>query len=136
LLIYRIPSSGAPIAVDRSMDRHDELAFAYSNPGGWPYALVFAVDEHAHVYWYHPAWRVGAPPPVAVSARSGPGPFELPSATRHVFDGRRLFVYAAFARRPVGVDEIERASRVTGRPDDLQLSGDLQVVRRSLEITP
>ena len=30
------------------------------------------------------------PPPAAVVARVGPGPFELPSATRHALDGRRF----------------------------------------------
>jgi len=136
LLAYRIPARGTPIAVGRSIDGHDELAFAYANPGGWPYLMVFAVDEHTHVYWYHPAWRVGATPPVAVSAQPGPGPFELPSATRHVFDGRRLLVYAVFARRQVSVEEIERAARAGARPGDLPLSGDLQIVRLPLEVTP
>jgi hypothetical protein len=136
LLAYRIPAHGAPMAIDKTIDRRDELAFAYANPGGWPYVMVFAVDEHDHVYWYHPAWRVGAPPPVAVPARGGIGPFELPSATRHAFDGRRLSVYAVFARQPLGVEEIERAARAADGPGGLQLPRDLQVVRRELEVSP
>ena len=136
LLAYRIPAHGTPMAVDKTIDRSDELAFAYANPGAWPYLMVFAIDEHGHVYWYHPVWRVGAPPPVAVAARRGLGPFELPSATRHPFDGRRLTVYAVFAREPIGVEQIERAARTAGRPDGLQLPSGLQIVRRELEVSP
>jgi hypothetical protein len=136
LLAYRIPPHGTPIAIQGAIDQHDELAFAYANPGAWPYLMVFAVDEHAHVYWYHPSWRLHAPPPLAVPARAGTGPFELPSATRHAFDGRRLTVYAVFARRPLGVDEIERAARDAGAPDRLTLPADVQIVRRSIQVAP
>jgi hypothetical protein len=98
--------------------------------------MVFAVDEHAHVYWYHPTWRVDAPPPAAVAARVGPGPFELPSATRHDFDGRRLIVHTVFARRAVGVEEIERAAKAARDPNGLTLPGDVLIVRRPLEVLP
>ena len=98
--------------------------------------MVFAVDGHDHAYWYHPAWRVGAPAPIAVRARDRIGPFELPSASRHTFDGRRLFLYAVFARQPIGVENIERAARAAGAPDSLQLPNDVQIVRRALEVSP
>jgi hypothetical protein len=139
LLVYRIPPRGAPRAIEReAIGADDELAFAYSNPGGWPYLLVFAVDEHGQIYWYHPAWRIGAPAPAAIRAQGGPGPFELPSATRHALHGRRLVLYAVFARRPVGVEEIERAARAAGAggADRLALPADLQIVRRDLAVAP
>jgi hypothetical protein len=137
LLVYRIPPHGTPRAIERGpIGGDDELAFAYSNPGAWPYLLVFAVDEHGQVYWYHPAWRIGAPPPAAIRAQAGPGPFELPSATRHALRGRHLVLYAVFARRPLGVEEIERAARATGEGDRLALPGDLQIIRRAVEVQP
>jgi hypothetical protein len=139
LLAYRIETDGAPHALGGDawiIQRGDELAFAYSNPSGWPYLMIFAVDEHAHVYWYHPAWRLDGPPPAAVTARVGPGPFELPSATRHELDGRRLMVHAVFARRTVGVEEIERAAQAARDPHRLTLPDDLLIVRRPLEVLP
>jgi len=136
LLAYRIPPGGAPRPLEGAIGGRDELAFAYANPGALPYLLVFAVDEHAHVYWYHPAWRTGAPPPVAAAALAGPGPHEIPAATRHDFDGRRLVIYAVFARQPLEVAQIERAARAAGAADRLPLPADLQVVRRSIEVAP
>ena len=44
LLAYRIPAHGTPVVIDKAIDRSDELAFAYANPGGWPYLMVFAID--------------------------------------------------------------------------------------------
>jgi len=139
VLAYRIEANGPPRRLTGdgwTISRRDEVAFAYSNPGGWPFLMIFAVDEHAHVYWYHPAWRLGTPPPAAVAARIGPGPFELPSATRHDFDGTRLIVHTVFARRPVGVAEIERAAQDARDPNGLSLPGDVLVVRRALEVLP
>ena len=136
LLAYRIQPGGAPRPVDSAIGVHDELGFAYSNPGGWPYLMIFAVDDHAQVYWYHPVWRIGAPPPAAIRARAGAGPFELPSATRHAFEGRRLVVYAVFTREPLGVEVIERAARRANAPDRLALPDELPIVRRTLEVTP
>jgi hypothetical protein len=136
LLAYRIPPHGVPTAVNEMIGGHDELAFAYSNPGAWPYLMIFAVDEHQHVYWYHPSWRVHDPPPAAIPARAGIGPFELPSATRHGFDGRRLVVYAVFGRQSLGVDEVERAARTARGPDLLSLPDGAQIVRRAIEVAP
>jgi len=136
LLAYRIAPGGAPRALEGAMGGRDELAFAYANPGALPYLLIFAVDEHAHVYWYQPAWRTDAPPPAAIAARAGLGPYEIPAATRHDLDGRRLVIYAVFARRPLGVAEIERAARAAGGADRLALPSDLQIVRRSIEVAP
>jgi putative zinc finger protein len=134
LLAYRIPPNGAPRIIDGAIEGGDELAFAYANPAAWPYLMVFAVDEHRHVYWYHPAWRPGAPPPTAVPAQAGAGPFELPSATRHALDGGRLVVHAVFARRAVSVQEIEHAAETAGTPEQLKVADDLQVVRRPIEV--
>jgi len=139
LLAYRIEANGPPRALAGDAWRingRDELAFAYSNPGGWPYLMIFAVDEHARVYWYQPTWRPNTPPPASVAARVGAGPFELPAATRHDFDGRRVILHALFARRSLGVEEIERAARESRGPDRLTLPDDVLVVRRTIEVAP
>jgi hypothetical protein len=139
LLAYRIEADGLPRALAGeawAIRGRDELAFAYSNPGGWPYLMIFAVDEHARIYWYQPAWRPNTTPPAAVAARVGAGPFELPAATRHDFDGQHVILHALFARRPVGVAEIERAAQAARGPDRLTLPDDVLVVRRTIEVAP
>jgi hypothetical protein len=107
LWIYRVDRDGRTRLVSDSIQATDELAFAYANPAGKAYLLVFGVDEHRHVYWFHPAWAPGQAPPVAVAAVPGPGPHELGEAIRHGLDGRQLLIRALFADRPLGVADIE-----------------------------
>lgn len=107
LWIYRVGADGRTRLATDQIQATDELAFAYANPGGQPYLLVFGVDEHRHVYWFHPAWAPGQSPPVAVTAAPGPGPHELGEAIRHGLDGRRLLVRALLADRPLAVAEVE-----------------------------
>ena len=110
--IYRF-ASGAPAgAAERASDvvhAGDELAFAYRNPVGKGRLLVFAVDEHGHVYWYHPAWSDAAANPTAVPISAEPGLHELPAAVLHKFDGERIMVHALFTDRELSVRQVESA---------------------------
>jgi hypothetical protein len=135
LLVYRVDASGAATPAPAQLRRADELAFGYANPGGLRYLLVFGVDEHGHVYWFHPAWPVGAPPPAAIAARPGPGPHELSEAVRHDLDGRQLRVTAVFSDEQMGVGAVERDGRALPAPP-APASGRVEVVARTFEVAP
>jgi hypothetical protein len=106
--IYQVGGPAAPRRVDRTIAAGDELAFAYSNPAGAPFLMIFGVDEHRHVYWFHPQWPEGRPPPRALAAASGPGPHELAGAIRHTLDGQRLQIYALFSPTALDATAVER----------------------------
>jgi hypothetical protein len=132
---YRIPPAGAPSLVDGTVADRDELAFAYSNPTGLPYLMIFGVDEHRHVYWFHPGWAKGAPPPSAVRAAAGPGPHELPEAVRHDFDGRNLTVYLLSSRQALDARFVEETVRRAADLNAPQVFGpDIVWSRRSFEV--
>jgi hypothetical protein len=135
LLIYRTSADGtAARVVGDSIARDDELAFAYTNPQGRAYLLVFGTDEHGHVYWYHPGWPMGAAAPVAVEARRGLGPHELPEAIRHHLDGHRLRVTAVLSDTRLGAGVVERDGRALSFPPTGV--GDVQVIERTFEVSP
>jgi hypothetical protein len=139
LWIYRLDAGGPARVVDGRVQPADELAFAYANPAGKPYLLVFGVDEHRHVYWFHPAWAPGQSPPRAVQAAPGPGPHELGEAIRHRVDGRRLIVRAVLADRPLGVADVEAGIRDAPSWDALPAfspSDAIQVAGQSLQVSP
>ena len=117
----------------------DELAFAYSNTAGQQFLLIFGVDEHRHVYWFHPAWRAGEPPPAAVRASAGPGPYELPEAVRHRTDGRQLTIYALLARQRIDVRDGRGAIRAAPGAGPLPAAFGAErpvVVGRSFAVLP
>jgi hypothetical protein len=87
----------------------DELAFAYRNSARKGRLLVFAVDEHGHVYWYHPGWSDAGQNPTAVPISAEPGLHELPAAVLHKFDGERIMIHALFTDRELSVRQIEAA---------------------------
>ncbi len=107
LFIYRLPPGAAPTPVVDHIGRSDDLAFAYQNGAGRRRLLVFAVDEHRHVYWYHPAWDDPAADPVAVAISTAAGVHELPEAIGHAYDGNQLMLYALFTDEPLSVRAIE-----------------------------
>ena len=86
---------------------NDEMAFAYTNPGGFRRLLVYGVDEHGHVYWYHPAWVEPMDDPHAIAIAAGPELHELPEAIRHALDGHELAVHAVFMNDDVSVRRVE-----------------------------
>jgi len=134
---------GRPFEITRSEIRAgDELAFAYANAGAYSYLAVCGIDEHGHVYWYHPAWTSAADDPESVPIEPGARVRELPEAISHSLDGTRIRVLAVFTRRPRHVREVEREldrARQTDRPLVPALSeavGDALVIDRTLRIVP
>jgi hypothetical protein len=87
---------------------NDEIAFAYTNPGGFQRLLVYGVDEHRHVYWYYPAWVDPMADPHAIAIAPGPELRELPEAIRHALDGHELTLHAVFIDDDVSVRRVER----------------------------
>lgn len=131
LLVYRVTGAGAAPSGER-IQAGDELAFAYSNPSGRRFLLIYGEDEHGHVYWFHPGWPTGGAPPSAVAARPGAGPHELPEAVRHRFEGRRLRVTAVFTDERLGVGAFERDGRALPEP----AARGAEIVTRTLEVSP
>jgi hypothetical protein len=94
---------------------NDEIAFAYTNPGEFRRLLVYGVDEHGHVYWYHPAWVEPMDDPHAIAIAAGPELRELPEAIRHSLAGRELTLHAVFVNEDVSVRRVESLlARSTG----------------------
>jgi hypothetical protein len=115
-----------------------ELAFAYRNPGGWQWLMVFARDELGNVYWYQPPWTDGRDAPPAVALSSGPGLHELPKAVAHTFRGRQLRLCALASNQPLSVRQVEQQLQTPARGPLDQLTAaaggelacrDLQVLR-------
>jgi len=134
LWVYRVSDKGPPQLADRHLAPDDDVAFAYANPAGKRYLSVFAVDEHAHVYWYYPAWAVGTPAPSAVPAQPGPGPHELPEAVRHAFDGRHVAIYALFSDEPLAVEALERRVVPHEGGAEVMVPPGALLTRRSFEV--
>jgi hypothetical protein len=119
-----------------SVRRDDELAFLYRNPGGQARLLVFAVDEHGHIYWYHPGWSDAGENPTAVPISSEPGLHELPASVLHNFDGEHIMIHALFTDRELTVRQVEAAGaaaatshRASGPGSPLLLPGAVDVVQ-------
>jgi hypothetical protein len=85
----------------------DELAFAYRNTSKKKYLLIFAVDEHSHVFWYHPAWVKSTDEPTAIEIASDAALHELPEAIAQPLDGEKLRVVAWFLDEPLSVKRAE-----------------------------
>lgn len=105
--IYQITPGQAPAPVAGPIAADDELAFAYRNPAGREHLLIFGVDEHDHVYWYHPDWTDSAANPAAIPIAKTAIPLELPAAISHSLDGRVLDIHAVFSDVPLTVREVE-----------------------------
>jgi hypothetical protein len=126
--IYRFAHGARGRAPERAGDvvhAGDELAFAYRNPAGKGRLLVFAVDEHGHVYWYHPGWSDAAQNPTAVPISAEPGLHELPAAVLHKFDGERIMIHALFTDRELSVRQIESAVAAAARDHGAGATGPL-----------
>lgn len=134
---YRIRRVGPPVLAERTLTPRDELAFAYSNGPGLPYLMMFGVDEHRHVYWFHPAWPAGAPAPTAIRAAAGAGPHELGEAIHHDLDGRTLTIYAVSSGRALGAQLIEETVRTAPDLNAAALFGpETRWSRRAYEVQP
>jgi hypothetical protein len=108
VLAYRIEHGQAPQTLRSAMRAADELAFAYANPGGYHKLMIFAVDEHKHVYWYHPEWTSRSDDPHAIDIAAGPEVREIPAAVSHSFDGGELTLFAVFTNEDLTVRKVEQ----------------------------
>jgi hypothetical protein len=135
--IYRTPGGGDLLLVDHAIAAGDELAFAYTNPAGKAFLMIFGVDEHRHVFWFHPGWPPGQPAPLSIPAVAGPGPHELPAAIGHALDGRRLTVHAVWSDAPLSVNAVEEQVRAAAGADNIpSWGGGVVVTSRHLEVRP
>jgi hypothetical protein len=119
LEIYRLGKDGSSSPVAGSIGPSDELAFAYTNRAEYPCLLVFAVDEHGHVFWFYPAFNDEKSDPEAIAIHTGPGLSELGEAVTHDFDGKQLSLFGLFTRKPLHVAEVEREIAGTRREPEL-----------------
>ena len=107
VVVYRVTPGQAATAVGQTIRRSDELAFAYANPAGFKKLMIFGVDEHRHVFWYHPGWVKAADNPRAIDIAAGPQLRELAEAVAHDLDGKRLKIHALFTNADLSVRDVE-----------------------------
>jgi hypothetical protein len=107
--VYRgTRSSDAPaVRAGSSIRRQDELSFAYANPRGKAFLMIFGVDEQHRVYWYYPAWTDPAAAPTSLAIERTTSPRALPDAVRHDLTGAALDVRAVFTDAPLDVRTVE-----------------------------
>jgi hypothetical protein len=114
VLVYQVPAGQRPRAPKSTIRRSDELAFAYANSPGYRRLMIFGVDEHRHIYWYHPAWSDAALDPHGIEIAPGGDVREIPEAISHSIDGRELTVFAIFTNEDLSVRKIEDMVRAAG----------------------
>jgi hypothetical protein len=107
LRVYRIRTGLAPEPVQGELRATDELAFAYQNAAGKKWLLIYGVDEHGHVYWFHPSWSDPDADPSAVPAQAGEGLHELPEAISHALDGGKLTLHEVLSDERLTVRRAE-----------------------------
>jgi hypothetical protein len=107
VFVYDVPEGMRPTPAGDALRLGDELAFAYENASGKSRLLIFGVDEHGHVYWFHPAWTRETDDPVAIPVETDAERHELPEAIRQPFDGTRLEIRSVFVDEPVSVRRVE-----------------------------
>ncbi len=105
--VYEAKKGQASKRVNESIAPSAELAFGYENAANKPYFMAFGVDEHRHVYWYHPGWTDPASDPASISISGGPERRLLPEAIGHDLDGTVLEVHAWFLDRPMNTKAVE-----------------------------
>jgi|CZKU01.1.fsa_nt_gi hypothetical protein len=111
VFVYDVHSGSPPAPAGSVLQNGDELAFAYENGAAKRRLAVFGVDEHAHVYWFHPAWTREADDPVAIPIELDDKRHELPEAVLQRFDGERLEIRSVFVDEPISVRQIEALVR-------------------------
>lgn len=129
VLVYKVEPGHSAKAAGDSVRATDELAFAYTNPNGFRKLMIFGIDEHRHVYWYHPAWLRAEDNPQAIDIVAGTEVRELPEAIHHSFDGHQLTICSIFSNEELSVKAVEQSIK-----DDAK-SGCPSGMAHSLETT-
>jgi len=126
LEVYRL-NGPSPRYVTDIVANREELAFAYTNPTAKKRLLVFAVDEHRHVYWYYPAWTVPDERPIAVPIVATRESVELKEGVKHDFDAQLLRLYGVFTDEPMTTTEVEdKLAAMPVLPPRLDWAGTLE----------
>ncbi len=107
--VFQSASGGVPAPLIGPIHRTTELAFAYESTPDYDTLMIFGLDEHGHVYWYHPAWTEPSANPSAVPAATTPELHPLREAIAHELDGRTLELHALFSHQRRTVREVEAA---------------------------
>jgi len=107
LLVYQVTAGKPPSLAGDEIRFDDELAFTYRNAAAKKHLLVFGIDDHANVYWYHPAWPRAGDNPRAIPIEAGDGLHELREAVRHPIKGRMLRIVGLFTDRALSVRSVE-----------------------------
>jgi hypothetical protein len=136
LLAYRIERGHVAQTLGHGMKRSDELAFAYANPGAYERLMIFAVDEHRHVFWYHPEWTSQSDDPHAIAIAPGAEVREIPAAVSHAFDGTELTLFAIFSNEDLTVRKVEQLVQRSKSIDDPLPLKDAVVQRVHLSVEP
>jgi hypothetical protein len=110
---YRVGRGHEPTPLGDVLLRDEELAFAYHSGVGDRFLMIVGLDEHGHVYWYHPAWTDPSASPTSIPLAEGR--HELPEAISHDLDGRELTLFAVTTREPLNVQHVER--KIADNPD-------------------
>ncbi len=134
VFVYEVHQGSRPAPAGDALRLGDELAFAYENASAKPRLLVFGVDEHGHVYWFHPAWTRDTDDPVAIPVETDGERHELPEAIRQPFDGTRLEIRSVFVDEPVSVRRVEALLQQNPR-GPLPIPGAIET-SRTLTVTP
>jgi hypothetical protein len=124
--VYRL-NGGSERAT--SITKDDELAFAYTNPNGAHYLLIFAVDEGRHFYWYYPAWTNAAEEPSALAIKPASSLVELGEGIRHDIVGKQLRVYAVWSDSAMTTREAESKFPSAGMPETIGWSNTTETSR-------
>jgi hypothetical protein len=123
LRVFRVRPGVAAEAVEGELNAWDELAFAYQNPNGRKWLLIYGVDEHQHVYWFHPSWSNPDEDPAAVKAFGGVALHELPEAISHDFDGKLLVLHGVLSDERLTVKQAEALLQGRDAAQPLPLPG-------------
>jgi hypothetical protein len=134
VFVYDVRQGASPTPAGDALQAGDELAFAYENPSAKRRLLVFGVDEHGRVYWFHPAWTRDTDDPVAVPIETDGARHELPEAIRQPFDGARLEIRSVFVDEPVSVRRVEALLQQNPH-GPLPIPGAIET-SRTLRVTP
>lgn len=123
LRVYRVLPQGAASAVLDRIDANDELAFAYRNPAGARYLMVFARDEAGGLYWYVPVWLEPGSNPSAAPIVETETLTELPTAVRQQLPRDEVWLHAIFMTDEVAVQQVEDLARRLPASTQVPLGG-------------
>jgi hypothetical protein len=115
VFVYEIAPGQRPMAAGDTLRSGAEVAFSYENGAAKRRLVIFGVDEHGHVYWFHPAWTNEGDDPVAIPIEGDARRHELPEAIRQRFDGTRLEIRSVFVDDPLSVRQVEALLRQNPR---------------------